>query len=313
MDGGGRKHRSLGVGWSPAMLDSIRLPVPGAVRKPFRIATRHWRALLDGRLNAPKHATSAMNVSVLGASLAVAALCSGQIGAWADEALASAGLAVTDVRLDGVRETSDAAISDGIGTNTTRSLPAINVAASRAALLSLPWVESVEIEKVYPGTLSVRVREREAVALWRVGSRTLMLDPDGQPIVVADGRNLPLLVGEGADGAMRDGLELFNAVPNVTRHIKALVRVGDRRWNVVTHRNVVVMLPEQRPDEALERLVTLHATNSLLDQDLASIDLRVADRVALRLPEAGAEARRTRAEAAAKERSRTRKDREVSL
>ena len=310
MDGGGREHRTLGEG-TLALL--TRFAVPAPVRKPFRLLTRQLRGMIDGRIGAPRSATAWLHAGVLGGALAVAIIASGNVRAWTDSGLASAGLAITDVRLDGARETTDAAIGKRIGIDTTRSLPAVDVAASREALMGLPWVEEVEIEKTYPGTLSVRIGERQAVALWRVGARTLLLDGTGQPIVPSDGRNLPLLVGEGADAAMKDGLALFIAVPEVTKQIKALVRVGNRRWDMVTHRNVVVMLPEHGPDRALALLADLHRQNALLDQDLASIDLRVGDRIALRLPEAGTAARRERMDAAAERRRKTRKDREVSL
>lgn len=313
MDRGGRKHRTL-TSRAEGARDAVLAVVPRTpLLKPVRRATRQFRAVLDGRISAPKHATGYLYGTVLGGTLALSVALSGKALAWADASLAHAGLAIIDVQLSGARETTDDEIAERIGLDTIRSLPSIDIASARDALLALPWVERVELEKIYPGTLRVAISERRAAALWRVGPRTLLLDEAGHPIVPSDGRNLPLLVGEGADGVMTDGLELFEAVPAVTKQIKALVRVGDRRWNVVTHRNVTVMLPEHGPEAALATLAELHATDAILDKDLVSIDLRVGDRIALRLPEEGAASRKETLEAAAEERKKTRKSREVSL
>ena len=313
MDGGGREHGTLGMLGALRVVDPRRLARPATLRKPYRYATRHMRALMDGRIAAPKSATAYLCAFVLGGSTILSLILSGQVPEWTDRALAQGGLAVTNVTLDGATETRDTDIEPRIGLATTRSLPAIDVGASRDAIMALPWIESVEIEKVYPGTLNVRVHERKAVAQWRVGPRTLLVDAFGQPIVLSDGRDLPLLVGEGADSAVEEGLALFDAVPAVRKQIKALVRVGNRRWDMVTHRNVVVMLPERAPANALEMLLRFHRSDQLLDRDLASIDLRVADRVALRLPEGLAEARRTRVNDAVEQRRKNRSNREVSL
>ena len=313
MDGGGREYGTLGMMGAIRAVDPRRLTRPATLRKPYRYATRHMRALLDGRIAAPRSATAYLHVAVLGGSAILSVALSGQVPRWTDYALARGGFAVANVTLDGATETKDIDIEPRIGLASTRSLPAIDVAASREALMALPWIEAVEIEKVYPGTLNVRVLERKAVAQWRVGPRTLLVDAFGHPIVRSDGRDLPLLVGEGADAAVEEGLALFDAVPAVRRQIKALVRVGDRRWDMVTHRNVVVMLPERAPAKALETLLRFHRSDQLLDRDLASIDLRVADRVALRLPEGLAEARRAKVENAVEQRKKDRASREVSL
>ena len=39
--------------------------------------------------------------------------------------------------------------------------------------------------------------------------------------------------------------------------LRGLVRVGDRRWDLVLDRNQKIMLPEQNAPAALERLIAL--------------------------------------------------------
>ena len=317
MDGGGREHGTL----SAMRRDGAARDLPGRflrlVPKPVRRAGRHAVrgsiAMFEGRVAAPKRAVPLLVLGVLGPTLLYGAALSGRGSDWIDASAASLGLAIADVRIEGAVETAAPAIATAMGVGSVRSLPAIATGAGRDAVISLPWIEDAQVVKRYPGTLAVTVSERQAVALWRVGSRTLLIDAEGAPIVDADGRALPLLVGEGADAAVADGLAIFAAVPEVTPSIKALVRVAARRWDLVTHRNVVVMLPAEAPERALARLARLHREQAVLEKDLAAIDLRVPDRVALRLSPEAAERRAEAVAQAEKDRKDARKQREVAL
>lgn len=310
MDGRGRKHGTLAMRDALPRVAGI---VPLAVRRTVRERVRHGKAMLDGRVAAPKRAATVLTLGVLGSFGAYGAVVSGQIGAWTDEGLAGAGLAIRDIRVEGAVETSSEDIMRAVGVPDTVSVAGVSSKMARERLVALPWVADAALAKEYPNTLVVTLTERTAAARWRVGPRTLLVDDAGRPIAESDGRSLPLLVGEGADGAVDNGLALLAAAPEMARQFKALVRIGSRRWDAVTHRNVTVQLPADGALDALDRLAMLQATEQLLDKDLVSIDLRVPDRVALRLTTEAAEARAERVAAAAKERNTTRKDREVAL
>ena len=272
---------------------------------------RHW---VDGRIRAPRHSGVALSALLIGSSVAYGSSLGGQAASWGDAAAAGLGYGVVDLALEGASETDEAAIAAAIGLDgTRRSLPAIDVAAARNALVALPWVDSATVAKQYPGTLRVALKEREAVARWMLGERVFLIDADGEPIVEADGRALPLVVGEGADAHVADALALRVAVPEVTASIKAMVRVGSRRWDVVTHTNVIVMLPADAPEAALARLARLQADQRLLDKEIAAVDLRITDRMTVRLtPEAAARREQALADAE-KARKTDRKAKQVQL
>ena len=52
-----------------------------------------------------------------------------------------------------------------------------------------------------------------------------------------------------------------------------------------------MLLPEYGIAAALERLVVLDREKNLISRDIVAIDLRLADRVTVRLPDAAAQAR----------------------
>jgi cell division protein FtsQ len=168
----------------------------------------------------------------------------------------------------------------------------IDVAALQARIAELGAVRSVRVKLDPDGILRIGVDERIAEALWRAsadgGEAALYLvGRDGVAIGPAGRRaqhpDLPVIIGDGAPSAMAEALALVRAVPDLRPRLRALVRVGQRRWNVVLDRGLTIMLPEQRPEPALARVMALHYGEELLDRDLAVIDMRLGDRPTLRM------------------------------
>jgi cell division protein FtsQ len=73
--------------------------------------------------------------------------------------------------------------------------------------------------------------------------------------------------------------------------VRASVLVGERRWNLRLKNGIDVRLPESDVAPALARLVALDNEKNLITRDIVAIDLRLPDRVTVRLSEAAAQAR----------------------
>jgi cell division protein FtsQ len=73
--------------------------------------------------------------------------------------------------------------------------------------------------------------------------------------------------------------------------VHASILVADRRWTLRLVNGIDVRLPETDTDAALHRLVDLDRDKKLLTRDVAMIDLRLPDRVTVRLSDAAAQAR----------------------
>jgi cell division protein FtsQ len=73
--------------------------------------------------------------------------------------------------------------------------------------------------------------------------------------------------------------------------VRAAVLVGERRWNLRLKNGIDVQLPESDVAAGLERLVALDREKSLITRDIVAIDLRLPDRVTVRLSDAAAQAR----------------------
>jgi cell division protein FtsQ len=71
----------------------------------------------------------------------------------------------------------------------------------------------------------------------------------------------------------------------------ASILVSERRWNLKLKNGIDVRLPESGIERALDTLVELDREKKLLSRDIVAIDLRLPDRVTVRLSEAAAQSR----------------------
>jgi cell division protein FtsQ len=84
---------------------------------------------------------------------------------------------------------------------------------------------------------------------------------------------------------------LLEPYPALRETVLAAVLVGERRWNLRLKNGIDVELPETDAASALERFVTLDRQKNLVTRDILVIDLRLPDRVTVRLSDAAAQAR----------------------
>jgi len=69
----------------------------------------------------------------------------------------------------------------------------------------------------------------------------------------------------------------------IAPHLRGLVRMGDRRWDLVLERGQRIMLPQDNAIAALQRVVVMAQTQDLLERDIVAVDMRNPDRPTIRL------------------------------
>jgi cell division protein FtsQ len=215
---------------------------------------------------------------------------------------AAFGLVVTAIEIEG-RETTDVATVVA-ALSAARGTPILAVSPSRAKeqLETLPWVRSATIERRLPGTLFVRLVERHPLAVWQHGGIQQLIDRDGAVIPVDDlsrFAHLPTVVGDDAAPNAAALVDMLASDPELAARVTAAVRVGGRRWNLRIDDAIDVLMPEENAGNAWSRLAELERTNQLLKRDVQTVDLRLPDRLVLRVtaapPPPAAPAKKTHA------------------
>jgi cell division protein FtsQ len=280
-------------------LSSARRILPRVLRRPMRFVL----ALAGGRIAIPRHVGTVATLALLSSTGLYGMQLGGHGPAVAEALSSSAGFALEDVHISGNDETSDITVLEQIGLNGVTSVLSISVEEARARLIDLPWVVDAQVTKVYPRSLSVKLVERVPVAIWQHGEDLSLIDARGDIIAPFSGvrhSELPLYVGLGAD-RHADELEarlIFH--PELKTRVKAAIRVADRRWDLRLDNGVTIRLPERDVDAALARLTDFDGGREILDRDIEAVDLRLDDRVTVKLTEAAYERR----EEAIKERAK---------
>jgi cell division protein FtsQ len=204
----------------------------------------------------------------------------------ASTATASLGLVVTNIEVQG-RETTDAAtILAALAAKRGTPILAVSPSRAKQQLERLPWVRSATIERHLPGTLVVRLVERHPLAVWQHAGRQELIDRQGQVIPVKDlsrFSQVPTVVGEDAARHAAKLIDMLAREPELAARVTAAIRVDDRRWNLRIDNAIDVLLPEEHPEAAWAHLSALERQDKVLQRDIRVIDMRLPDRVVLRV------------------------------
>lgn len=271
------------------------------MRPRYRIAQLmdRWSSLINTRW--PRGVGVAGSVVVILASLAYGAVKGDHIPSIIaalkdarDGAGNAAGFRIVSVALAGQHHVSREEVLAVAGVTGSTSLLFLDVEQTRERLKTNPWIADATVLKLYPGELQIGIKEREAFALWQKDGQVFVIADDGtvlEPYVSPRLIELPLVVGRGAETRAKEFLVLLDRYPALRAFVRAAVLVGERRWNLRLNNGIDVRLPETDIAPALERLVALDKEKNLVTRDIVAIDLRLPDRVTVRLSEAAAQAR----------------------
>lgn len=204
------------------------------------------------------------------------------------DAQRSVGLVLREVAAEGRNRTDSEELARALAVFMNLPILGVDIEAARMQLERLPWVRSASVRRQLPDVLLAHLEEYRPLALWqeRQGGPVRLIDEDGTVIAISDlrpFRDLPLVRGAGAAKQAKPFLGMLAEEPELAARVTAASRIGDRRWDVVMDGRVAVQLPAQDPAAAWKRLAQHERKSRVLDRAIEAIDLRMPDRLVLRL------------------------------
>ena len=194
---------------------------------------------------------------------------------------------VKQMRIQGTSDSVDKLVRDSLVVDFPVSSFHLDLEALKSAVESIEAVETASILVGAKGVLEVGVVERVPALVWRGKEGLILLDANGQKsgrlISRLDRADLPLTAGPGVEGNIPQALEIFRKLSPIAGRVRGLMRVGERRWDVVLDRNQVIRLPEDQPIAALGRVLALHRAQDILNRDIVAVDIRDGRKPILRL------------------------------
>lgn len=169
----------------------------------------------------------------------------------------------------------------------------LDVPAFRKEVTALSGVKTANVRIRPGGVLQVDVTPRVPVVIWRHEDGLALLDESGAHVrdtaSRADVPQLPLIAGEGAARHVPEALALMQVASALGDRVRGIVRMGNRRWDVVLDREQRIMLPEEGAQAALERVIALERAEEVLTRDVARVDLRLSHRPTVQMQPDAAE------------------------
>jgi cell division protein FtsQ len=198
---------------------------------------------------------------------------------------AESGLAVEEVLVEGRERTSRAELLATLGIARGDPMLAFDLDELRRRVEALPWVHSAAIERRLPSLIYLRIEERAPMAVWQLDGRFSIIDQEGavvpgiRPEAFA---SLPLIVGPGAPAQGAKLIRMLESEPELMARVISATWVRERRWNLDLDDGIKVRLPETDAAQAWAQLARFERRHGILQRDVASIDLRMPDRLVVR-------------------------------
>lgn len=202
---------------------------------------------------------------------------------------AKAGFTLEDIVVTGREKTSQQEIMNAINLKRGDNFLKININTIKSNIEALPWVRKVVVKRLFfPNVLQVSIEERKVRSIWQLSEKFYPIDYDGKVIKAYFKPNKPILliVGEGAPENVNALLEDISSSEVLLRRVKVANYISERRWNLVLDDikdGVTIKLPEENIKKAWKKLLKLDQTKGILKRKLTFIDLRLEDKVIVKL------------------------------
>ena len=213
-----------------------------------------------------------------------------QVTAWYHDTTAQIGFVVDDVVIEGNHLTSHKDIQKAIGHLEKRPMATIDIHDLHDRLARLPWVKQVTVQRILPNMISIIVTEKRPIALYQDKKDYFPLDENGKIVpTTLKGLDPHLIVvaGKNAPDKTPRLLAILDRFKLIRPYVLSARYRRDQRWDLYLRATgkdqILVQLPAQKEEQALQRLQKAHETDRILDRNLAEIDLRLNDRIRVKM------------------------------
>jgi cell division protein FtsQ len=256
--------------------------LPGFLRRPARLCER----LVSGNVEAPRHFGVIFASAFLVSTGLYGMVLGGHTPLVLKETTSRIGFAVGQIKVTGHTETSEIDVLEQLDLDGATSLIGFDSEAARQRVLLMPWVATAQVTKLYPDGVSVEITEKQPFAVWQHDDvLSLVEEKGGEIIAFSDEKylDLPLVIGEGANIKAHEIVSTISAFPAIAAQVKSYAYIGGRRWDLRLKDGVTLQLPEKNMDAALTAVAQLEKGQALLGRDIEAVDLRIDDRMVVRL------------------------------
>ena len=145
-------------------------------------------------------------------------------------------------------------------------------------LLLNKWIKDLEIKRILPNTIKIKITEQKAIAIWQTKSGNKLITQKGNVILVKkvnDFKNqLPIMNGTEANQNTLKILKILKQNPQLYERIWSISYISKRRWNIHFKEGLKILLPKDDIEKAWLRIQHLQKNYNILELGLTEIDIR---------------------------------------
>lgn len=199
------------------------------------------------------------------------------------------GWGLDDITLEGRVKTSADSVLQAVNLKRGDNILEINLQEIGQKVKTLPWVKEAAVSRRYfPNTIHISIKEKEVKSIWQYKNEFYPIDEDGKIIETeyVPQKNIMQIIGENAPEHFNALLKIISKDKELYERIKAANFISGRRWNLIfddVENGITVKMPEEDFEQAWKKLVKLDKTRGILKRKLTFIDLRLKNKVVVRL------------------------------
>lgn len=199
------------------------------------------------------------------------------------------GFTIDDIVITGREKTSKQDVLAALNLSRADNILSLDLSDLKQRIEQLPWVRKADLRRSYlPNILQISLKERVVSSIWQLDNRFHPIDTEGNVINAPYRPTSPklLIIGKGAPEHITELLSSITDDKDVYKRIKVANFISERRWNIIlddVEHGITIKLPEKNVAAAWKKLLKLNQTEGLLKRKLTIIDLRLPDKVIVKL------------------------------
>ncbi len=204
---------------------------------------------------------------------------------------AANGWGLEDITVEGREKTKKEDLLRIINLKRGDNILEIDLADINTKIKTLPWIKNTIVSRSYfPNVLHISIEEKRVKSIWQYKNEFYPIDEDGKIIETeyVPQKNLLLIVGEGAPENIGRLTKIMQSDPELFNRVKAANFISGRRWDLTfddIEKGIIVKLPQENIEDAWQKLVKLNKTKGILKRKLTFIDLRLKNKVIVKISE----------------------------
>jgi cell division protein FtsQ len=194
-----------------------------------------------------------------------------------------------EIHLEGVVNSDVEEALKVIKTDKGVNLFTINLTEVKNSLLTLPWIRTVRVKRVFPNALAINLSEKIAVCMGKKDGRLHLLDEYGARIKQLEAKDPLVFPVVATTDLNRERpakivwlINLLGRHPWLKDRVSEATGYAGDRWVLYTKKGIKLLLSADAEKE-LALLLRLQKRYDILNRQVRQIELRIPGRVAVRM------------------------------